>query len=404
MRFWQQINGLNKNSRRMVITYALMEFFYLFNFFWLIQNVYLLEFIEDAQLPQMFVIWSLSVLLFEIPSGYIADIISRKLVVVIGRVLFLCGILVFSSLHSFNGIAMGFVLWGISEALISGASEALLFDGLKAWGDESKYGEILSFILQFQQIGLALGVLISGFLSQINIDYTITAGVIIAVVCIIFSVLLPEARACEQSAEIRMLKHIGSTFRSLLSSRLLIVVALFNVMVLSSYYNLSEYFSVSLSELGSKISATGILGVIEMLFFVLGAFFYRKSRFKNAMNTYLVLSVAMGIFFVLVSSGRFVLVLAGFMVLRSLKAVGELNSSGNIQDKTDSRIRATMLSTISFGINISSIILSIVQSCLIKKYGLFGSFSIFTMATFGFVVLFVAISVLLRNSVATRKR
>ena len=74
---------------------------------------------------------SLAVVLFEIPTGAIADIFGRKLSVILGT--FASGLTIFSIIffHDFYAILLLFFMWGATGTLISGADEAWVIDLLR---------------------------------------------------------------------------------------------------------------------------------------------------------------------------------------------------------------------------------------------------------------------------------
>ena len=65
--------------------------------------------------------YSLFVALFEIPSGFFADIYGRKNSLVIGSIFLFLGYLIFSFFSGFNEFLFAEILLGIGGSLISGA-------------------------------------------------------------------------------------------------------------------------------------------------------------------------------------------------------------------------------------------------------------------------------------------
>ncbi|WP_246290571.1 MFS transporter [Lentzea indica] len=98
--------------------------------------------LSDTSISVLFAIWSTTAIVFEVPSGAIADRFSRRSSLVAAGVLQASGYAAWVLFPSFWGFAAGFVLWGLGGTLTSGAFEALLYDGLAANGDESSYGRL----------------------------------------------------------------------------------------------------------------------------------------------------------------------------------------------------------------------------------------------------------------------
>lgn len=71
-----------------------------------------------------------AVFLFEIPTGVLADVKSRRLSIIIGYVLIGIGFIVEGSLPFFAAIAVAQVLWGLGYTFTSGATQAWIADEL----------------------------------------------------------------------------------------------------------------------------------------------------------------------------------------------------------------------------------------------------------------------------------
>ena len=87
--------------------------------------------VQDAGLDplQMLLVGTVleaSVLLFEIPTGVVADQVSRRLSVIVGLLLMGSGFLLFAAVPEFYWILAAQVVWGIGATFISGAWPAWL--------------------------------------------------------------------------------------------------------------------------------------------------------------------------------------------------------------------------------------------------------------------------------------
>ncbi|MGR7024837.1 MFS transporter [Geodermatophilus sp. URMC 62] len=98
--------------------------------------------LSPAQVSGLFALWSVTALLAEVPTGVLADRWSRRGALVLGGVAEAAGFAVWTAAPGLPGFATGFVLWGVGGALVSGAAEALVYDGLAAVGAESSYARV----------------------------------------------------------------------------------------------------------------------------------------------------------------------------------------------------------------------------------------------------------------------
>jgi len=99
-----------------------------------------------AQVSLLFAIWSGVGFAAEVPTGALADRFSRRAVLVAAGVLQALGFATWLACPGFAGYAAGFVLWGLSGALASGASQALLHDGLADVGAEEHYARVSGWV------------------------------------------------------------------------------------------------------------------------------------------------------------------------------------------------------------------------------------------------------------------
>ena len=84
-------------------------------------------------------VYSISVAIFEVPSGYMADIIGRRTSLIIGGFLGTLGFAVLSASSGFTGFLLAEIILGLGGSFISGSDSALLFDSLAAAKRDNYY-------------------------------------------------------------------------------------------------------------------------------------------------------------------------------------------------------------------------------------------------------------------------
>ncbi len=102
--------------------------------------------LSDGQIATLLIIWSVTGFVAEVPTGVLADRYSRRATLIAAGVLQAAGFATWAAASTFTGFAVGFVLWGISGSLMSGAFEALLFDGLAEVGEQAGYRRLLATV------------------------------------------------------------------------------------------------------------------------------------------------------------------------------------------------------------------------------------------------------------------
>ncbi|GAA3775464.1 MFS transporter [Streptomyces phyllanthi] len=115
--------------------------------FVLLYPVYALLFADTGlsvwQISSLFVLWSLTGVLVEIPSGAWADAVSRRMLLWLGPLLGAVGFALWVLVPSYEAFAAGFVLWGVRGALGSGALEALVYEELDRLGAADHYARVM---------------------------------------------------------------------------------------------------------------------------------------------------------------------------------------------------------------------------------------------------------------------
>ena len=113
----------------------------------LLYPVYALLFADagltTGQISSLFAIWSIVAFAFEVPSGALADVWSRRGLYALGAVLTALGYASWIIWPAYPGFALGFVLWGVGGAFASGTLEALVYDELEAGGHADDYARLM---------------------------------------------------------------------------------------------------------------------------------------------------------------------------------------------------------------------------------------------------------------------
>ncbi len=96
-----------------------------------------------TQISSLFVLWSLTGILLEVPSGALADAVSRRLLLWTGPLLTAAGFALWVLAPSYWTFALGFVLWGAKGAFGSGALEALVYEDLAHLDAADSYARVM---------------------------------------------------------------------------------------------------------------------------------------------------------------------------------------------------------------------------------------------------------------------
>lgn len=118
--------------------------------------------LSTAQISTLFLIWSAAGLLAEVPSGVLADALSRRLLLALGPALTAAGFALWTLAPAYPAFAVGFVLWGVGGALQSGALEAVVFEELDRLNHADDYGRVIGRSRAAATVGMLLAMAAAG--------------------------------------------------------------------------------------------------------------------------------------------------------------------------------------------------------------------------------------------------
>ena len=120
-----------------------------------------------SQFALLNVVWAATIVCAEVPSGALADTIGRKKLVVLSASIMVIelALIAFVPLGNsslvFSVFLINRVLSGFSEAMASGADEALAYDSLAHEGDENDWSKVLERLMRWQSI-VSIAVILLG--------------------------------------------------------------------------------------------------------------------------------------------------------------------------------------------------------------------------------------------------
>ena len=146
-------------------TRAFLWFRVLFNsrFYYPIYTILFLDFgLSLEQFALLNMVWAASIVVFEVPSGALADRIGRRRLVVASswlmtvEMLLLCLMPVNGGALTFSLFLANRVISGLAEACCSGADESLVYDALPEQGRQEAWTRVLARLMRWQSVTFML--------------------------------------------------------------------------------------------------------------------------------------------------------------------------------------------------------------------------------------------------------
>lgn len=136
---------------------------------------------------QSLLFWT--IFLAEIPTGIFADYARRKVSIAMGLGLLGIVFILFPYVPNFGGYVLLFALWGLSIAFCSGASSALLYDGLQGAGPQwlNRHLSELGRLKALSILCMAASMAAAGFLYALDPAsvFLLTAGSALAALAVL---------------------------------------------------------------------------------------------------------------------------------------------------------------------------------------------------------------------------
>lgn len=313
--------------------------------------------LSPAEISSLFIIWSATSFVVEVPSGALADILSRRALLTAGPLLSGAGYALWTFAPSYPAFAVGFVLWGTQSALRSGAYEALVYDNLTTLQASDRYATIIgrtravSTVAVLASYALAAPVLAAG-------GY-VAAGIASVSACILMAAVgasLPEAgheRHDDGGGWSAYVATLASGLREV-RGRPRVRRAVLLSAALVGFSALDEYLSLLAIEIVSTPASVALLVAVVAVGSVLGAAYAgRAARWPIRRLGAAVILAAIGLALG-AGSGH----IGGFVVLAGVFAVLEISyvvTDARLQDSITGPARATITSVAGFGAEVLAI-------------------------------------------------
>jgi MFS transporter, DHA3 family, tetracycline resistance protein len=145
--------------------------------------------LDPFQLVLVGTVMELTILVFEIPTGVVADTYSRRLSLLLGWAVMGLGMIIVGASDSFPVILGGYATWGFGYTFTSGANEAWITDevGVAAVGRLFVRGQQLGYIGGLAGIGVSVAV------ASVELSWAIMLGGVLAIGFAVFAAaVMPE--------------------------------------------------------------------------------------------------------------------------------------------------------------------------------------------------------------------
>ena len=321
-------------------------------------------------------IYSFSVALFEIPSGFIADVFGRKRTIILSTIFTFIGFLVFSFFGGFYSFAIAQVLVGIGGSLMSGSDSAIIYDTLLETNSKTTYTKIEGRSYAIGNFSEAFAGILGGFLAVGSIYMPIYVQTSILFFSIPIAFTLIEPKMHKENKLDQSFKAVLEVVRFAMVDNqklkwLIIYSSAMGVATLSMAWFAQPFFK----SINIPLAYFGVLWAV--LNFSAGITSFNAHQFDKKDNNYKILfciALAMTISFLFLGYNASVFGLIFILLIYLLRGVITPILRNAINENTTSNKRATVLSVRSLIIRISFAISAPILGYIADNYSLAISF------------------------------
>jgi MFS family permease len=291
-------------------------------------------------------IFSIAIVIFEVPSGYFADVSGRKNSIVIGSFLVFGGFVVYAASYGFWGFLIAELILGLGSSFISGSDSAMLYDTLADLNREAEYMKLEGRLLSMASLSEGIASIIGGFLAVISLRTPLLAEAALLVITLPLALTLIEPKRQKLDASEGNLKVILNVITFSLKDRPDIRwLIIYSSVIASATLTMVWFIQPYLAAAGLPLSWFGIVWAglqFSVAYFTLTA--HRIEKFVGSGRAMLVLLIL--IFFGYSMTAQFQTIWGALFLLTFYFARGLANPIFRtyINQRISSDIRATVLS------------------------------------------------------------
>lgn len=220
--------------------------------------------------------YAVTVIIFELPTGIMADMIGRKKTFCISLIVSLISSFVILFGNGIVAMCIGIVIYGLSRAISSGSFEAQFIDSYIDLFGKDKLHKVTTRLSVLEALGLAAGALTGGIFPEVSIKYFASIGIydlnlivkifLTVIVTTLAFAFIKETTVMEKKKRVSFKQHIKNSSSLIIKSKIIIYIF---ISVFSTGFFLSSletYWQPHFISLMPDDNLIVLLGVMAFLY------------------------------------------------------------------------------------------------------------------------------------------
>jgi MFS family permease len=360
---------------------------------------YIVPFYQDNgldmhQIMVLQAIYSVSIVVLEIPSGYFADVIGRRRTLILGVTLGTLGYAIYSLSFGFLGFLLAELVLGFGTSFVSGADSAMLYDSLLDNNKSKDYIKYEGRMVSSGNVAEATAGIVGGLLALISLRTNFYVQTGVAFLAVPASLLLIEPGKHERLKVFTFTKILSVVRESLFTNKELRTNIFLSAIIGTATLTMAWFAQPYFKHVKLPLSLFGIMWTMLNLTVGLGAIFaYRVEKKLGANLTVLVFALLIPAGYLLLGWFDSIWAISILFFFYVIRGFASPVLKDYIHRLTSSDVRATVLSVRNSIIRLCFVLVGPAMGFLTDATGLqtalkFGGIVFLVTGTF-FALIFI---------------
>lgn len=298
-------------------------------------------------------IYSVSIVIWEIPSGYLADVLGRKLTLIIGALLGFFGFLTYSFSLGFIGFLVAEIILGVGQSLVSGADSALLYDTLEDRGLKEKYAKYEGRVISIGNFAEAIAGILGGVIAGLSLRYPFYVQSAVAFTAIPAALTLYEPSRVKKLMKAKFSDILQIVHYSLIKNKLLRWNIVFSSIIGTATLTMAWFVQPFFKVIELPVSLFGVFWTILNIIVAIGAMYAYRIEYRfNQFKSMLIILIFISASYLSLSFMKGYLGIAILIIFYMIRGFATPVLKDYINRLTEANIRATVLSVRNFVIRV----------------------------------------------------
>jgi len=304
-------------------------------------------------------IYSVTIAVLEIPSGFLSDVWGRKNTIILGIIFSFLGFVIYTYSYSFLNFAVAEIFLGIGQSMVSGADSALLYDSLLEINKKKEFVKYEGRMVSVGNFSEAAAGVAGGFLAEMSIRYPFYGQAIVTFIAIPAAFMLIEPSRHEALEKYNFKQILKIIKHALFDNKLLRYAIIFSSIIGCATLTMAWFAQPYFKLIGLKLSYFGIIWTALNL--TVGIFSFLSYKIENKLGQkkstwFITISIPLG--YILLSFFSSLWAISLLFTFYICRGIATPILKNYINKLTKSNIRATVLSVRNLIIRLFFIILS----------------------------------------------